>query len=88
LIYGGRGISQNFSIISRNSIHQKLNSTILHFSEISLIVAVNQKSKTTFFHGFNFFQGYIRQSQVLLFICLWRKISTKPSLTPPSQGGE
>jgi hypothetical protein len=49
-MYGGSGISQSFSIISKNSTHHLLNFTILHFSDISFIVAVNiGKFKFLFF---------------------------------------
>gem|GEM_PF-1186834 len=70
LIYGGIGISHSFSIISRNSNHHLLNSTILHASVISLLIASNQYSNTIFLPGFSFLPGKTRQSQLLSDICL------------------
>jgi hypothetical protein len=56
-MYGGSGIVHNLLIISKNSIHQILNSTILHEVDLSLINAINPKSKIIFFHICSFFHG-------------------------------
>jgi hypothetical protein len=62
-MYGGRGISQSFSIISINSIQPFENSTILPESEVSLISQVIMTGpsfsslNSTCFPGFSFLPG-------------------------------
>jgi hypothetical protein len=56
-MYGGKGISQSFSIKSKKSNHDLLNLIILQVNVDSITSASNHKSNNIFFQGFKFFPG-------------------------------